>query len=139
MFRVYDNLEKKWIKDNIYLSPNDELFKIKQSLFGIVKVPLALDLERYVYHQSINLQDKNGEEIFEGDYIQARVDENKEEVGLVAYAHELSSYVMLCVNNDTFYTLGQNVSSEILKIGNVFDGYKEVKQDGKQTLRDTEE
>lgn len=105
----------------------------------MVKIPLALDLERYIFHRDINLQDKNGEEIFEGDYIQARVDENKEEIGLVAYAHELSSYVILCTNSDTFYTLGSNVSSEILKIGNVFDGYKEVKQDGESTLQDSEE
>ena len=138
MFRVYDNVEKCWIKDDIYLSPNDELFKIKQSLFGMVKVPLALDSERYIYHRDISLQDKNGEEIYEGDYIQARVDKDKEEIGLVCYAHELSSYVILCVNNDTFYTLGSDVSSEILKIGNVFDGY-EVMQDGEQTLRDSEE
>ena len=138
MFRVYDNVEKCWVNDNIYLSPNDELFKIKQSLFGMVKVPLALDSERYIYHRDINLQDKNGEEIYEGDYVQARVDKDKEEIGLVCYAHELSSYVILCANNDTFYTLGSDVSSEIIKIGNVFDGY-EVVQDGEQTLRDSEE
>lgn len=122
-FRVYDNEQKKWIDKNIYLSPDGELFKIKQSLFGMVKVPLALDSERYIYHNDINLYDKDGILIYEGDYILARVGEDKEEIGLVAYAHELSSYVILCVESNTFYTLGSNVSEEISVIGNVFDGY----------------
>ena len=131
-FRVYDTETKKWLKDNIYMNCNGELFKIKQSLFGMVKVPLVLDADRYIYHRDIGLLDKNDKEIFEGDYIEARVgkvDENdvnsedKVEIGLVTYAAELSSYIILCVDSDTFYTLGSNVSSEIRIIGNVFDGY----------------
>jgi hypothetical protein len=124
-FRVYDNEQKKWVKNNIYLSPDDELFLIKQSLFGMVKVPLALDSERYICHKDINLYDRNKTLVYEGDYIRARVAEDKEEVGLVAYAHELSAYIILCVDSDTFYTLGSNVSEEISVIGNVFDGYEE--------------
>lgn len=133
-YRVYDTEKKEWIKDNIYMNCDGELFKIKQNLFGMVKIPLALDSERYIWHESTYLIDKTGEEVFEGDYIKAtvgKVDENDEnsedriEIGLVAYAHELSAYVMLCVNNDTFYTLGSDVSSEIEVIGNVFDGYED--------------
>ena len=123
-FRVYDNEQKKWIKDNIYLSPDDGLFLIKQSLFGMVKVPLALDSDRYIYHRDIGLYDKDGITVYEGDYIYARVAEDKEEIGLVAYAAELSAYIILCVDSDTFYTLGSNVSEEISVIGNVFDGYE---------------
>ena len=138
-YRVFDNERKEWVKKNVYLTPNDELFLIKQLLFGIVKVPLALDANRYIHHKDINLYDKNGVLVFEGDYIRARVAEDKEEIGLVSYAHELSAYVILCVDNDTFYTLGSNVSSEIEVIGNVFNGYKEEKKDGKQTLSRSEE
>lgn len=138
-YRVFDNERKEWVKKNVYLTPNDELFLIKQSLFGMIKVPLALDANRYIYHKDINLYDKNGILVFEGDYIRARVAEDKEEIGLVSYAHELSAYVILCVDNDTFYTLGSNVSSEIEVIGNVFNGYKEEKKDGKQTLSRSEE
>lgn len=122
-FRVYDNERKEWIGKNIYLSPDGELFKIKQSLFGMVKVPLALDPERYIYHNDINLYDKDGILIYEGDYILARIGEDKEEIGLVAYAHELSSYVILCVDSDEFYTLGSEVTEYIEVVGNVFDGY----------------
>lgn len=133
-YRVFDNEQKRWVKKNIYLTPNDELFLIKQSLFGMVKIPLALDANRYIHHRDINLYDKNGVLVYEGDYIRARVAEDKEEVGLVSYARELSAYVILCVDSDTFYTLGSNVSSEIEVVGNVFDGYKEERKDGKQAL-----
>ena len=74
-YRVYDSEKKCWIKDNIYLNPDGELFLIKQSLFGMVKVPLALDLERYVYHRAIDLWDKDVNLVYEGDYIRAQVDE----------------------------------------------------------------
>ena len=124
MYRVYDNDKKVWLKDNIYLSPNNELFKIKKSVLGMVKTLLILSQDRYIYHQDIMLNDKNDTLVYEGDYILAKVAEDKEVVGLVAYAHELSSYVILCVDSDEFYTLGSNVSLEIEVIGNVFDGYK---------------
>lgn len=138
-YRVYDNEDKRWVKDNIYLSPDGELFLIKRSAFGWIKMPLALSQERYIYHKAINLWDKNGVQVHEGDYIQAQVDENKSVIGLVTFAHELSSYIILCVDSDVFYTLGSEVTKHIQVIGNAFDGYKEVKQDGEQALRDSEE
>lgn len=131
MFRVYDNEEKCWVKDNVYLTPDGELYKIKQTLFGMVKMPLALSSERYVYHKNINLQDKNGEEIYEGDYIQAQVEENRSVIGLVAFATELSAYVVLCVDGNEFYTLGREVMDLIQIVGNVFEGY-EVASDGSE-------
>ena len=126
-YRVYDNEKKRWIKDNIYLNPNGDLFLIKPALFGMLKIPLTLDNDRYIYHNDINLYDKNEVLVYEGDYVRARVAEDKEEVGLVSYAFELSAYVILCVDSDTFYTLGSNVSSEIEVIGNIFDGYNQSK------------
>lgn len=140
-FRVYDIDKKKWLKENIYLSPNDELFLLKRGLFGTIKVPL--DAERYVFHKDIYVYDKKNRLVYEGDYIKAIVgkvnenDENSEdiiEIGLICYAPKLSMYIMLCVNSDVWYSLGSNVSSVIEVIGNVFDGYKEEKKDGKPTL-----
>ena len=138
-YRVYDNEKKCWVKENVYLTPEGELFLIKRSVFGWTKLPLILSQEeRYVYHRAIDLWDKNQELIYEGDYIKAQVDENKIVVGLVAYAHELSAYVILCVDSDEFYTLGSEVCEYIEKIGNVFDGYKEVVQNGESALSQSE-
>ena len=125
MFRVFDNERKEWVKKNVYLAPDDELFLIKQSLFGMVKVPLALSSDRYIYHHDINLCDKDGALVYEGDYIRARVAEDKEVIGVVAYAHELSAYVILCTDSDEFYTLGSEICEYIEVIGNVFDGYEQ--------------
>lgn len=122
-FRVYDMKKQKWVKDNIYLSPNDELFLIKQSLFGMVKIPLELSQDRYTWHKAIDLLDKYKVSIYEGDYLQANIDEDRTEIGLVTYAQELSAYVILCVDSDNFYTLGTDIVNNIKVIGNVFDGY----------------
>lgn len=138
-YRVYDTEEKKWIWNKVYLTPSGELYIINQSVLGWTKMPLALSQERYVYHKAVDLWDANGNQVYEGDYILAKVDENKSVIGMVAFAHELSSYVILCVDSDEFYTLGSEVTEYIQVVGNVFDGYNEVKQDGEQTLRESEE
>lgn len=139
MFRVYNTTKKIWVKDNIYLDSNGELFLIKRSVFGWTKIPLTTSKDQYIYHKAIDLWDKHQNQVYEGDYIQAKVDEDKMVVGIVAFAQELSAYVILCVDSDEFYTLGSEVTEFIQVIGNVFDGYKEVKQDGEQALRDSEE
>lgn len=134
IYRIFDTVEKKWEKDNIYLNPEGELFLIKQTILGFVKIPLALSQDRYVYHRDIDLCDKNGVMIYEGDYIRARVAEDRIVTGIVTYARELSSYIMLCTTYDEYFTLGTEVCEFIEVIGNVFDGYKEDDQDGEQTL-----
>ena len=124
-YRVYDTEEKKWLKDNIYLNPDGELFLIKRSAFGWTKLPLALSEDRYVYHRNIRLQDKNENEIYEGDYIRAHVAEDKDVVGVVAFVQDLSAYVILCEENNEFFTLGSETMEFIQVIGNVFDGFNE--------------
>lgn len=136
-YRVYDTEEKRWIDNKIYLTPDGELYIMNQSVLGWTKLSPELSQDRYVYHRAINLWDKNEKQVYEGDYIQAQVDENRSVVGLVAFATELSSYIILCIDSDEFYTLGSEVTDLIQVIGNVFDGY-EVVQDGEQTLRDSE-
>ena len=123
MYRVYSKKDKKWVTDKIYMSPNGDLYTLKNSIFSGAKLEL-LEEGMYVCHNDINLYDKEDKLVFEGDYIEAKISENETVIGMVAYAHELSSYVILCVNSDTFYTLGSKVTEYIKIIGNVFDGYE---------------
>lgn len=123
MFRVFDTEKNQWIRDNIYLNPDGDLFLIKKSIFGRTKKPILLESDRYVYHNDIELYDKDNNLVYIGDYIKAQIEENRSVIGLVTYAHEMSAYIILCDDNK-FYTLGSNVCELIEIIGNVFDGYE---------------
>lgn len=136
LFRVYDTQTCEWIKDNIYLNPDGDLFLIKKSIFGRTKKTVLLESDRYVWHQDIELYDKNNNMVYIGDYIKAQVEENRSVIGLVAYAHEMSAYIILCDDTNEFFTLGSNVCELIEIIGNVFDGYE---VDIEETEEDSEE
>ena len=122
-YRVFNTEQYEWVTDNIYVNPDGELFIIKQSLFGMIKIPMALSSDKYTCHKAINLYDKDGLLVYEGDYLEAKVAEDKTVIGLVCFAEELSSYIILCEEDNTFYTLGSEVCEYIKVIGNVFDGY----------------
>ena len=119
-YRVYDLEQKCWVSDNIYLNQNDELFLIKQSLFGMIKIPLKLSQDRYVYHKDINLYDKESHLIHEGDYIRAEVSDDKVVIGVVVYAPELSSYIILCENQ----VLNPEINNIFIKIGSSSGFYR---------------
>lgn len=128
-YRVYDKKKRKFVTDNIFLTPDGELVESKKSLFGN-KITFV-DQNRYVYQRSIDLEDKNGTEIFVGDYLKARVAEDREITGLVTYSEQLSSYVILSFTTDEYYTLGESVREFIEVDGNVFDDLKKSKKDEK--------
>ena len=138
MYRVFDTEKKQWVTDNIYMMPNGKLLKMKKSTFGRIKILLELPQERYVYHEDIGLYDKRNDLIFIGDYIKAKVADDRTVIGVVTFARELSSYIILCVDCDEYFTLGESVCKYIEIIGNVFDGYKEDEEDGQQTLQESE-
>ncbi|MDD5980183.1 MAG: YopX family protein [bacterium] len=131
MYRVYNTEDKCWVEDNIYMKPNGDLFMIKQSVFGWIKFPLELSSDKYICHKYIGINDKYGFAIYEGDYIKAKISDEKTVVGIVTYAEELSAYVILCEDTSEFYTLGSEVCDYIEIIGNVFDRYTEVDYDDK--------
>lgn len=124
-FRVYDKRKKKFVSDNIFLTPDGELIESKKSLFGNKLTFVSED--RYVYQKYIELDDKNGTPIYMGDYLKAKVLEDREVYGLVTFSTELSSYVILSFDTDEYFTLGESVREFIEVAGNVFDDLKKKK------------
>lgn len=124
-YRVYDKKKRKFITDNIFLTPDGELVESKKSLFG--NKLTFVDQDRFVYQKYIELSDRNNLPIYMGDYVRAQVAEDKEVTGLVTYAQELSSYVILCFDTEEYFTLGTEVCEFIEVVGNVFDDLKKGK------------
>ena len=132
-YRVFDKKRKKWVNDDVYMNPNGELLKADKSILGWTK-PTFVSQDRYVYQKSIDLQDKNEIEVFVGDYLEAQVADDRIVRGVVTFAEELSSYIILCFDTDEYFTLGTEVCQYIEVVGNVFDDFKKGKKDGQQTL-----
>lgn len=66
MFKVWDNKNKRWIKD-FAIKPSGDLFRLIYSdLTGNV---LTVDIKEASLCQSTGLKDKNGKIIFEGDIV----------------------------------------------------------------------
>ena len=128
-YRVYDKKKRKFATDNIFLTPDGELVESKKSLFGN-KITFV-DQNRFVFQRYIGLEDKNNTPIYVGDYLKARVAEDREITGLVTYSEQLSSYVILSFTTDEYYTLGESVREFIEVDGNVFDDLKKSKKDEK--------
>lgn len=127
-YRVYDKKKKKFVQDNIFLTPEGELVESKKSLFGD-KITFVSQ-NRYVYQKYIELDDKDGKQIYVGDYLEAIVAEDRVVEGMVTFAPELSAYIILCFESEEYFTLGSEVVQFIRVIGNVFDDKKD-KKDGK--------
>lgn len=130
-YRVYDRKKKKFVTDNIFLTPDGELVESKRSLFG--NKMTFVDGNRYVYQKYIELNDKNDVPIYIGDMLNAKVSDDKIVQGMVTFAEELSAYIILCFDTDEYYTLGTDVCQFIEVVGNVFDE-KKGKKDGNKSL-----
>ena len=119
MYRVYDNKEKGWVQDCIYLSPNDDLSmeKTKKSLFGKSKLTLVSE-QRYTYQRDIGLLDKKGNLIFEGDICSTK---SGDVMGVIAYVSEHASYYLLDDREMKYYPLGEERCKHLEVIGNIFE------------------
>ncbi len=128
-FRVYDKKKKKFVTDNVYLTPDGELVESKKSIFG--NKMTFVDGNRFVYQRYIELNDKNNNPIYIGDTLEAQVSEDRVVRGMVTFAPELSAYIILCFESEEYFTLGESVCDLISIVGNVFDDEKKGKKDGK--------
>ena len=124
-YRVYDKKKRKFVQDNIFLTPDGELVESKKSLFG--NKLTFVDQDRYVFQRDIELNDKNGTLIYMGDYVKVQVAEDRIITGLVTFSTELSGYVILCFETEEYFTLGESVREFIEVTGNVFDDLKKKK------------
>ncbi len=128
-YRVYDKKRKKFITDNIFLTPDGELVESKKSLCG--NKMTFVDQNRYVYQRYIGLNDMNNDPIYIGDILEAQVADNETVQGIVTYAEELAAYIILCFDSGEYFVLGQSICGRIRIVGNVFDDEKKGKKDGK--------
>ena len=115
MYRVYSKNEKKWLKEGVYLSPNNDLYISKKTLFGTEKLILVSD-NKYIWHKDIGLYDKNDTLIFEGDICRI---EHLDIVGVIAYASERASYYIFDDKNSKYYTVRVDYCKQIEVIGNI--------------------
>jgi uncharacterized phage protein (TIGR01671 family) len=128
MYRVYDNYEKIWLKEDVYLSPNNDLYISKKTLFSAEKLFLVSD-NKYIWHKDIGLYDKNKKLIFEGDICRI---EYLDVIGIIAYVPEHASYYILDDKNLNYYTLGEDRCEQIEVIGNVCENQDLLQNDNSE-------
>lgn len=121
-YRVFDKKKRRFITDNIFLTPDGELVESKKSIWG--NKMTFVDQNRYVYQRYIGLNDRDDTPIYIGDVLEAVVADDEVVTGIVSFAEELSSYVIFCYDVDKWYTLGTEICDRIKVIGNVFDDKK---------------
>lgn len=117
-FRVYDKKKKKFVTDNIFLTPDGELVESKKSLFG--NKMTFVDSNRFVFQRYIELDDCENTPIYIGDYLEAAVADDKTVRGMVTFAEETGGYIILCFDTDEFFHLSIDVCPLVKVVGNIF-------------------
>lgn len=120
-FRIFDKQKKRWLKHGIYLAPNEELYILEKTVFKKKEKLVPVSDERYIYHRDIGLTDKNDVLIYEGDIVEAMINEDETINAEVAYVDHIASYVLLDYKAGRYYSLGTEQAKLIEVIGNVFD------------------
>lgn len=124
-FRVYDNVERKWLRGVQYLAKNGDLLMSEHKWFGKEKTSLMSDT-RYTWHQDIGYADKNGKLIYEGDVCKIETADGPV-VCVVSYIPSYAAYMLAAkhIVDDkeevVLYGFHEEVRDLIEVVSNVFD------------------
>lgn len=133
--RVYDKKKKRWITEGVYLDPNnDNLYIIKRR----EKLKL-LSSKRYIYHNDIRLNDKNGMLIHEGDIVEAEINPNEFIMTMVAWCPNMAAYGLLDFETEKGYSLGVEQCKRVKIVGNIFDTPNAIKFNKEETNEEVSE
>lgn len=121
MFRVYDCKLNKWVQSNCYINQYEDLFSSKKKPFGMEKLSLMAD-SRYVWHNDIGYEDKNGQLIYEGDICNIET-ADKDVLCVVAYIPSYAAYMLASKNGDdiNLYSFYEEAHDFIEVVGNCFE------------------
>ena len=125
MYRVYNHEKKEWVRNDVYLSPNNDLYVAKKNLFGKEKLGLVSD-KKFTWHKDIGLTDMHDVVIFEGDICK---NEEKDIMGVVTYIPSHASYYLLDDRTLKYYPLTEEVCNELEIVGNVIENQDMLPQD----------
>lgn len=125
--RIFDNENRKWIMDGIYLNPNtEELYIFEKRRFRKERL-VPVSSERFIVHNDIRLTDKFGYLIHEGDIVEAEVNPNEFIMTMIGWLPERAAYGLLDFESETFYTLGEEQCEHVRIVGNIFDTPNAIK------------
>lgn len=117
MFRIFDHREKKWVRENIFLTPMNDLYVLNEKRFRKKRLQIVADT-RYTCQKDIDLFDVNGRLIFEGDICKISP---SNAVGVIAYIPERASYYLLDEENLKYYPLTKERCRQMEIIGNIME------------------
>ena len=118
MYRVYDNKEKCWVRDDFFISPNGDMYvHDKHSFLKFSHKLVLVPEQRFIVQHSIGMNDKNGKTIFEGDICKIIA---RNVIGVIAYVPQFVSYCLLDEQNMRYYPMYEKLICEQVEvIGNV--------------------
>lgn len=116
MYRVYDLENKEWCTNTVAVLSYGGVFRVINKAFGLSQLK-PLSETQFAVHKCVDLFDKNNQMIYEGDILQAE----SNVTGVISYAPEIASFVLLDYNTSQYFHLGAEICKHLMIIGNVFD------------------
>lgn len=134
-FRIWDDVEKKMIyppaddeKEGWMISLGGDIYTEEWNEEDDCTDLVNCDPGYYKFMQYTGVNDKNGKEIYDGDLITWRMDDNRCVLTEVVSWYEAESAFVLYqddpLNKDNYMLLGQCNNETIDVVGNIYEGVK---------------